>query len=506
MSEKAMQKKSGGRVLDLIERAGNKLPHPYILFLWLCLILAVVSMVCAMTGVSVINPTTGDTVVSKSLISRDGFVWLLENLLTNFQTFTPLGLVLAMQIAIGFAEKVGLLTTAMRRAILGVPLWCLTATVLFLGINGSIASEASIIVVPALAAAAFESVGMHPVAGLLAGYAATNAGFTACIIVAGTDVLLSGVTESAAQLIDPAMRVNATCNWYFMFVSVFTLTVAGVFVNKKFIVPRLGTYQPQGNEREEAEVTERQGRALRAAGIFSLLFILAFALMVIPQSGILRGEDGSILNGPFIAGLVPILIFYFILVGVVYGVAAGTLKNSSDVPLYMAQALEGMTGYIVLVFVIAQFINMFSYTNLGMIIAVKSAGALQAAGFTGIPLMLFFILLCCLVNLFMTSGSGKWYIFAPILVPMMMMLGYSPAFAQVIYRIGDSCTNAITPIYPYIPIAIGMAKKYDKEFGMGSLISLMLPYSIAFLLVWVVQMVVWVVFNLPLGPGVQVFL
>ena len=505
MSEKAMQKKRGGRVLDFIERAGNRLPHPYILFLWLCLILAVISMLCSAAGVSVVNPTTGDTETSNSLISKDGFVWLLENLLTNFQTFTPLGLVLAMQIAIGFAEKVGLLTTAMRRAILGVPLWCLTATVLFLGINGSIASEASIIVVPALAAAAFESVGMHPVAGLLAGYAATNAGFTACIIVAGTDVLLSGVTESAAQLIDPSMTVNATCNWYFMFVSVFTLTVAGVFVNKKFIVPRLGTYRAQGNEAGEAGLTERQGKALRAAGIFSVLFILAFALMVIPRSGILRGEDGSILNGPFIAGLVPILIFYFILVGVVYGVVAGTLKNSSDVPLFMAQALEGMTGYIVLVFVIAQFINMFSYTNLGMIIAVKSADALQAAGFTGIPLMLFFILLCCVVNLFMTSGSGKWFIFAPILVPM-MMLGYSPAFAQVIYRIGDSCTNAITPIYPYIPIAIGMAKKYDKEFGMGSLISMMLPYSIAFLLVWVVQMVVWVVFNLPLGPGVQVFL
>lgn len=165
MSEKAMQKKRGGRVLDFIERAGNRLPHPYILFLWLCLILAVISMLCSAAGVSVVNPTTGDTVTSNSLISKDGFVWLLENLLTNFQTFTPLGLVLAMQIAIGFAEKVGLLTTAMRRAILGVPLWCLTATVLFLGINGSIASEASIIVVPALAAAAFESVGMHPVAG-----------------------------------------------------------------------------------------------------------------------------------------------------------------------------------------------------------------------------------------------------------------------------------------------------------------------------------------------------
>lgn len=508
--QKSTAKKEGGKILGTIERVGNKLPHPYILFLWLCLILAVISCICGVAGVSVVNPTTGDTVVAQSLLSKDGFIWLLQNMLSNFQGFTPLGLVLAMQIAIGFAENTGLLTTAMRKAILGVPMWALTATVLFLGINGSIASEASIIVVPALAAAAFEIVGMHPIAGLLAGYAATNAGFTACIIVAGTDVLLAGVTETTAQLIDPAIKVNATCNWYFMIVSVFTLTAAGVFVNKKFIAPRLGKYKPQDAEAagstEEQGITEKKEKALKKAGIFSILYILLFALMVIPKNGILRGEDGSVLNGPFITGLVPILILFFILVGLVYGLAAGTVKKSSDVPEMMAKSLEGMTGYIVLVFVIAQFINMFSYTNLGMIIAVKSADALKAAGFTGIPLMLFFILLCCVVNLFMTSGSAKWYIFAPILVPMMMMLGYSPAFAQVIYRIGDSTTNAITPIYPYIPIAIGMAKKYDKDFGMGSLISMMLPYSVAFLLVWIIQLIVWVVFKLPLGPGVGVFM
>ncbi|GFI09805.1 p-aminobenzoyl-glutamate transport protein [Lachnospiraceae bacterium] len=230
-------KKKGFHVLDAIEKVGNKLPHPYILFLWLCLILAVISCICGLTGVSVVNPTTGDTVAANNLLSRDGLVWLLQNMLSNFQSFAPLGLVLAMQMAIGFAEGAGVLTTALRKAILGVPLWALTGTVLFLGINGSIASEASIIVVPALAAVAFETAGMHPIAGLLAGYAATNAGFTACIIVAGTDVLLAGVTQEAAQLIDPAVTVGATANWYFMIASVFILTVTGVFVNKKFIAP-----------------------------------------------------------------------------------------------------------------------------------------------------------------------------------------------------------------------------------------------------------------------------
>lgn len=253
-----------------------------------------------------VNPTNGETVLAKSLISKDGLIWLLENLLSNFQGFSPLGLVLAMQIAIGFSEKVGLLTTAMRRAILGVPLWALTATVLFLGINGSIASEASIIVVPALAAAAFESVACIQLLDCSPD-TRNQCRIYRRVIVAGTDVLLAGVTESAAQMIDPSMTVNATCNWYFMFVSVFTLTAVGVFVNKKFIVPRLGTYDPADGEgvdavESSAEITPVQAKALRAAGIFSILYILLFAILVIPSGGILRAEDGSILNGPFIKG------------------------------------------------------------------------------------------------------------------------------------------------------------------------------------------------------------
>lgn len=509
MAEKTAKKKNGG-ILSFIERVGNKLPHPYILFLWLCLILAVVSFICAKAGVSVINPTTGEEVFAQNLLSKDGIVWLLNNLLKNFQNFSALGLVLAMQMAIGFAEHVGLLTTAMRRTITRVPLWALTAFVLFIGINGSIASEASIVVVPALAAAAFESVGMHPIAGLLAGYAATNAGFTASLIVCGTDALLAPVTEAAAQVIDPNATVNITANWYFMIVSVFTLTIAGVIVNNKIIVPRLGKYDPSKGDGtkfdENTEVTADQKKGLKAAGIFSIAYIALLCVLVIPKNGFLRGEDGTILNGPFITGLVAILIIFFILVGVVYGIFAGTLKKSSDVPAIMAKSVESLTGYIVLVFVIAQFINMFTYTNLSMIIAVKGAGLLEAAGFTGIPLMIFFILLCCIVNLFMTSGTSKWYIFAPILVPMMMQLGYSPEFAQCIYRIGDSTTNAITPIYPYIPIAIGMAKKYDKDFGMGSLISMMLPYAVAFMVTWLIQLIIWVLLNLPIGPGAYIFL
>ena len=290
-----------------------------------------------------------------------------------------------------------------------------------------------------------------------------------------------------------------------MIVSWLVLSCVGVFVNDRIIVPRLGEYK--GSEKaDERTATDLEKKGLRNAGIFTLIYAILLLICLVPQNGLLRGENGSILESPFITGLVPILIVYFVLAGVVYGKTVGTIKDSGDIPKMMANSLQSLTGYIVLVFVIAQFINMFSYTNLGTIIAVNASDALQKVGFTGIPLVIGVILLTILVNFVMTSGTAKWYIFAPIFVPMFMLLGYSPEFAQVIYRIGDSIANPLTPIYPYLPIVIGMAQKYEKNTGIGTIISMTLPYSIAFLIVWIVQVIVWMAFNLPLGPGASVFL
>lgn len=495
--------KSGG-ILGFIERVGNALPHPFILFLYITAALIAISTLLSIIGVQVTNPTTGELVGVKNLLSREGLVWISSTLVSNFSGFAALGIVLVMQMAIGVAENSGLLTTALRRAILGVPLWALTATVLFLGINGSIASEASIIFIPPLAAAAFQAAGKHPLAGLIAGYAATNAGFTANVMITATDGLLYGVTQEAAHIVDASYTTTPANNWYFMIASCFVLTAVGVFVNDKIIVPRLGVYQ--GDEKaSERDATDLERKGLRNAGIFSLAFIAVILVGLIPGNGFLRGDDGAVLSGPFMTGLVPFLIVYFILVGVVYGFTVGTFKTASDVPKVMAESLTSLTGYIVLVFVIAQFIAIFNFTNLGMIIAVSSANFLKSIGFTGIPMILCILLITTLVNFFMTSGTAKWYIFAPIFVPMFMYLGYSPEFAQVVYRIGDSCTNPITPIYPYLPMIIGMASKYDKKTGMGTIISMMLPYSLAFLVAWVVMLIAWMFLNLPLGPGAFVF-
>jgi len=497
------KKKSG--ILGTIERVGNALPHPFILFLIISGVIIVIASILAAMGVSVVNPTTGEEVFVNSLLNKDGLAWFMTNMVGNFSSFAALGVVLAMQMAIGVAEGSGLLTTAMRRAILGVPMWLLSAAVIFLGINGSIASEASIIFIPPLAATAFWAAGKHPLAGLMAGYAAVNAGFTANIMITATDALLYPVTLEVAQGIDPNYTTTVANNWYFMIASCILLTIVGVIVNDKIIVPRLGVYT--GTEVDnERDATDLEKKGLRNAAIFSLIYIGIILIGTIPKSGFLRDAEGSVLNGPFITGLVGFLIIYFIFVGVVYGKTVGAFKKASDVPKMMADSLNSLTSYIVLVFVIAQFIQIFNYTNLGTVIAVTGANFLKSAGLTGVPMIIGIILITTVVNFFMTSGTAKWYIFAPIFVPMFMMLGYSPEFAQVIYRIGDSCTNPITPIYPYLPMIIGMASKYDKKAGMGTIISMTIPYSVAFLISWIIMIIVWMTLNLPLGPGAAVFM
>lgn len=505
MGSKSLQEKKTGGILGTIERVGNALPSPFILFLWLVVILVALTTVLAALGVSAVNPTTGETVAVQSLLTRDGLVWILGSLVSNFSGFAALGIVLVMQMAIGVTEASGLLHTATRRAVLNVPTWALTAVVIFIGINGSIASEASIVFIPPLAAAAFFAAGKHPLAGLIAGYAATNAGFTANLMITATDALLYGVTEEAAQMIDPSYTTTPANNWYFMIASCFMLTIVGTLVNDHIIEPRLGKYQGEKVE-QERDATPLEKKGLRNAGIFTLVFIVLILIGLVPSNGILRGDDGSIINGPFVTGLVPFLLAFFIFVGIVYGFTVHTFKKVDDIPRVMAESLTSLTGYIVLVFVIAQFIAIFNYTNLAMVIAVNAANLLDTIGLTGVPLILAILIVTTFVNFFMTSGSAKWYIFAPIFVPMFMMLGFAPEFAQAVYRIADSCTNPITPIYPYLPMVIGMAAKYDKKFGMGNVISMMIPYSFGFLIVWTVFIILWMFLNLPLGPGATVFL
>nr|WP_274964269.1 AbgT family transporter [Tepidanaerobacter syntrophicus] len=493
--------------MDWVERVGNKLPHPFFLFVYLTIGIMLLSAVLSILQVSAINPGSGEEVVVKSLLTREGVEWMLVNALKNFTGFAPLGLVLSMQMGIGLAEQAGLLSAFMRKTMYGAPLWAISLAVMFVGINGNIASDASIVIIPTLAASIYLSLGKNPLVGLMAGYAAACAGFSANLIIAGTDALLAGITQEAVKIIDPSIQVNPSINWYFMFASTIIFTFVGAWITDKIIAPRLGEYKGKIKVSENQDLTPIENLALKNTGKAALIFLAILAAATLPKNAILRNaETGGLIPSPFLNGIIPILMLFFITIGVAYGKTVGTIKTAGDIPKLMAEAVKTMSSYIVLVFIIGQFVAYFNWTNIGVVIAVKGAEFLQNVGFTGLPLIIGIILLSTIVNLFIGSGSAKWSILAPIFVPMLMLLGYSPAMTQVIYRIGDSSTNPITPLFPYFPIALGLAQYYDEDAGIGTLMSLMLPYALIFLVVWTLQLIVWMVLDLPLGPGAGIYM
>lgn len=497
------QKKAGG-FLGWVERVGNKIPHPFILFLWLIVIVWIASFICAKMGVSVKNPVDGKVVAVKNLLSGEGIRYMLENMIKNFTGFAPLGLVLTMTLGIGMAEQVGFMTTFMKETILGASPKVLTFMIMLIGICGNIASDAAIVVIPAIAAVIFVSVGRHPLAGIAIGYASTTAGFSANLIVAGTDALLAGITTESLQIVNKGGSVTPVSNWYFMAASTIILAVIGTLISERIIEPRLGVYKGKKQVTHEPVKAEEK-KGLRKAGIAALIYVLGLIAILIPKTSFLRDpKTHTLVPSPFLNSIIPLLLFLFILVSYVYGKEVGKIKTMADVPKYMSIAIKDMASYIVLVFVIGQFIAYFNWSNLGYAIAVNGANGLKAANLTGIPLFILFILFVAFVNLFIGSGSAKWSLLAPIFVPMFYLLDYNPALTQMLYRIGDSTTNIISPLFPYFPIILGLFYEYDEESGVGTVLSLMIPYSIIMLITWIIFAVIWYMIGLPLGPGAPI--
>ncbi|RDU38182.1 p-aminobenzoyl-glutamate transporter [Neobacillus piezotolerans] len=490
------------KILNGIERVGNKLPDPFILFAMLALLVIVASAIFNAFGATVIHPGTGEKLAVKSLASAEGLQYILTSMLDNFTGFAPLGLVLSMMLGIGLAEKVGLLDYAIKKTILKSPPALITYTVVFVGIMGNIASDAAMVLIPPLAAMVFYKVGRNPIAGLAAGYAAAGAGFTANLLIAGTDALLAGISTEAAKIIDKDMVVTPVDNWYFNSVSVFVLTIVGGLVTTRFIEPRLGKYKGDVVEEAVAEDPPNASKGLRNAGIAGLLYIALILLVIFLPNSPLRNEDGGLIPSPFLSGIIPIILFFFIIIGVVYGMTVGNIKSSKDVAGYMAESMKDLAGYIVLIFAISQFIAYFSWSNIATWVAVNGAQFLKDIEFTGIGLIIGYIIFTALLNFLITSGSAKWALEAPVFVPMFMQLGYHPAFTQAAYRIADSSTNIVTPLMPYMVIILSFMQKYDKKAGMGTFIALMLPYSITFLLSWIILILVFYFLGIPFGPGI----
>ena len=492
--------------LAWVERVGNKIPHPFILFLWLIVIVAIISFILNKIGISVTNPTNGEVVVVKNLLSGEGLVHALDSMVKNFTGFAPLGLVLTMTLGIGMAEDVGFMSSLMKKTMLGAPVKVVTFVIAIIGICGNLASDAAIIIIPPLAAMIFLSLGRNPIAGIALGYAATTGGFSANLLVAGTDALLAGITNESSKIVN-GPEIPIAANYYVMVISTFILAAICTYITDKVIEPRLGKYQGT-KQMENQELSAEENAGLIAAGKPALIYLAILIIALIPKSSFLRNPDtGSIITGsPFMSGIIPIILFLFLVTTIPYGIKIGKIKSSGDIPKLMTKAIGTMSSFIVLAFIIGQFISYFNWTNLGLVLAISGANFLTSLGFTGIGLFIGYILLCTFVNLFIGSGSAKWAILAPIFVPMMTLLGYHPAWTQFLYRIGDSSTNIISPLFPYFPIVLAFLSEYDEKAGVGTLLSLMIPYSVAFIVIWTLFAIIWFFTGLPLGPGGFIFM
>lgn len=521
------------RVLDRIERVGNKLPDPFLLFLGLFLVVGVVSTILQLLDVSVTIPGTDEPTAVRGLFTGEGLSWLTVNLGPNFIEFPPLVTVVTILLAVTVAERTGLLAALIRVSLGSAPRWLLPYAVGLVGVTASVMADASFIVIPPLAAMVFKAAGRHPIAGLVGGFAAVGAGYSTSTLVTSVDALFAGITNAVTEgLPDAGATVTPISNYWFNLASSFVLAAIAGFIIDRVVEPRLvregaptemadtdddslGAVSSDDDEvaaalRENAtdlspELEAEEIRALKRAGLVALGLIVIMLVAVLPGGSPWRNRDGGFLpESPLLDSTVFIVFVLFLVPALVYGFAAGTLKQSADVPKVMGRGIKDMSAFIVLAFMLGQFIALFNWTNLGSALAVSGADGLESIGLTGFPAIIGFIILCSLLNLIIVSGSSMWTLVGAVFVPLFALLGFEPGFTQAAFRIGDSATQIITPMNPYIFIFLVMLKRYEPDAGLGTVIARMLPFVIPFWVAWTIVLAVFYFTGADVGPGVGI--
>ncbi len=500
----------GSRVLNGIERIGNRLPDPVFLFLWLIGGLVVLSLVGSGLGWSALNPVTGETLAAKSLLAPENLERLIIGMPSTLTDFPPLGIVITIIYGASVAERSGLFTAAIRAALLNAPKAILTPVIVITGLVSHHASDAAYVVVIPLAAVVFAAMGRHPLAGLAAGFAAVSGGYAGNLFPGAQDALLLGITEPAAHLIDPSYSVNIAGNWFFIFGVVVVFTPIVWFITDRIIEPRLGPWNPKdsaaptADEKQAVTADEKRGLAFAGLAIFAMIALWAL-IVALPDSPFVDpGAEPEQRLNPLYKSLAAFFALTFFVAGAAFGVGARTVTSHRDLVRMMREGIIQMAPYLVLVFFAAHFVAMFNWSGLGPILAINAAEQLQQINMPAPLLLVSVVLVSCFFDLFIGSASAKWSALAPIVVPMFMLLGISPEMTTAAYRMGDSVTNIATPLMSYFPLILTFAQRWDPRFGLGSLMSTMLPYAGAFLIAGLAMVAAWVALDLPLGPGVGV--
>ncbi len=507
------------KIVKTVERIGNKLPHPFFMFLGMAILVLILSFLLRGTSVTYVmagsagaeSKEVTESVVN--LLSADYIRNSMINFVNTYKNFSPLGLIMVMMLSIGFAQDTGLFDAVLRKTLMSAPVYLVTFALALVGVCANIASNAGIVFAVTIGAALFASLGRNPVLGALTGYVSVFGAFSANLLIAGTDVLLAGITESAALGMGIEAPTHPMINYFYMTAASFVVATLVTIMTEKVMVKVVTIGNDFEHQELSRELTPQQNRGLKFAGIAALAYLALILALTVPKNAFLRAENGALLpSSPFVSSIVCILFFAFLFVGCAYGIGAGTIKSQKDIPTLMSNGLRGSLVFFAVALPAAFFVQFFNDSKLATILSVNGGEFLKSLNLTGIPLAVMFVLFCTFLNLFMTGASEKWMILAPIFVPMFATMGFSPALTQLCYRIGDSCTNPIAPVSYFIPIVIGVMAQYCKDekekdsIGIGTLISMTLPYTCVLLVGLIGLLIVFMLFGLPIGPGTSLYL
>lgn len=506
MSDVKVKENLSTRMLASVERVGNKLPDPTMLFVGLLVIVWILSWLLSYVSFELVDPRTSQPLVINNLLDGSRMTEWLSVLVTNFTHFHPVGVVLVAMLGIGVAEHTGFINSGLR-ALLGVTAkWLLTPMVILVGIVSHSAVDAGYVLVIPLGGIIFYAAGRHPLAGIAAAFAGVSGGFSANFVPSSLDPLLQGLSQAGARILDADIVLNPLNNYFFTTASSVLIIGLGWYLTEKVVEPRLKNVQLDGDLKDlptmhPLEPQERRG--LNAALLALLLGVVVMVVTSWPADSAWRDAEGSLTTGaaPIMRSIVSLIFLMFVIPGIVYGIAAKTIKSSKDVIDGMTKAMHSMAYYLVIMFFISQFVYAFGQSNLGVLLALEGAAGLQALALPAAVTLIGIVLLTAFINLFVGSATGKWGLLAPIFVPMLMALGISPDLTQAAYRVGDSSTNIITPLMPYFPLVVVYCQRYVTNTGIGTLTAMMLPYSISFLVAWTIFLVIYFLLGIPLGLG-----
>lgn len=502
------QRKSTGfvtRFLDVIEKVGNKLPDPAILFFILLIVVWALSALMAPMQFSEIDPRTQAPLAINNQLTGTSLAAFLSNMITIFVTFPPLGLVLVAMLGVGVAEHSGYINTGLKFLLNLTPRKLLTPMLIMVAIVSHTATDAGYVLVIPLGGVIFFVAGRHPLAGIAAAFAGVSGGFSANFIPSGLDPLLQGFTQAAARIIDPDININPLNNWYFTAASSLLIILVGWYITDKIIEPRLQRTAKVDEDMEDKPVMEaikaKEKNAFYVASAVLIAGLGGLWLWANPATSPLRSPEGEIaaFSAPLMRSIVPLIFILFLVPGIVYGFMSGTYSKSKDIITGMSKAMGTMAYYIVMAFFAALFIDAFGKSNLGALLALKGAAFLQQMQLPGQITIVGIIILTAFVNLFIGSASAKWALISPVFVPMLMQLNISPDLTQAAYRVGDSVSNIITPLMPYFPLVVVFSQRYVRKTGIGTLVSTMLPYSLVFFILWTIFLLLYWYMGIPLG-------